>query len=111
MVSMCQRNRRIILESPHTSDWFVLLHGKYKHPHLIYNKQTLHTTERDRKAKLKSLKWTFVCVDMRVCVCVRRRSTYGNMSFKRHGRKTPSVFDLSVNHWATYYSNWIITTV
>lgn len=71
MVSMCQRNRRIILESPHTSDWFVLLHGKYNHPHLIYNKQTLHTREREREAKLKSLKWTFVCVDMRACVCAR----------------------------------------
>lgn len=39
-VSMCQRATRIILESPHTSDRFVLHHREYKHPHLIYNKQT-----------------------------------------------------------------------
>lgn len=45
---------------------------------------------------------------VRVCVCEREREA--NMG-KHVLPKDVAVFDWSVNHWAIYYSNWIIATV
>lgn len=63
-MSTSKRAQRIILESPHTSQWFVFLCKDYKHPHLIYNKQTLSITEKGAKPE---------AIQTHVCECVGER--------------------------------------